>query len=216
MTYPSMRNAAFRKLCHASLAALLLASGVLWNSNTLHAQKIGSSLGGFSSNSNAPIDIESDTLEVQDGNKIAIFSGNVKAVQGKMTMRSKRLKVKYAGGDDTKAPSTKTADEKESGGSQITSIRAEGKVLINTADDQTVTSDWALFDVVSQTVTIGGNVVLSQAGNVIKGEELVIDLKTSRSRFVNRGSPSKPQRVRGLFMPSGSGKSTPDKKSAIQ
>jgi lipopolysaccharide export system protein LptA len=137
-------------------------------------------------------------------------------------MRSKRLKVKYAGGDDTKEPGTKVAStkaadgQKKSGGSQITSIRAEGKVLINTADDQTVTSDWALFDVVSQTVTIGGNVVLSQAGNVIKGEELVIDLKTSRSRFVNRGSPSKPQRVRGLFMPSGSGKSAPDKKSATQ
>ena len=222
MTYPSMRNAAFRKFCHASLAAFLLASGVLWNSGPLHSQKIGSSLGGFSSSSNAPIDIESDTLEVQDANKIAIFSGNVKAVQDKMTMRSKRLKVKYAGGDDTTAPGTKSAStkaaegQKKSGGSQITSIRAEGKVLINTADDQTVTSDWAFFDVVSQTVTIGGNVVLSQAGNVIKGEELVIDLKTSRSRFVNRGNPSKPQRVRGLFMPSDSGKSAPDKKPATQ
>ena len=160
---------------------------------------------------------------MQDASKIAIFSGNVKAVQGKMTMRSKRLKVKYAGGDDAKTADPKTSagekksvGEKKSGGNQITSIRAEGKVLINTADDQTVTSDWALFDVVSQLVTIGGNVVLSQSGNVIKGDQLVIDLKTNRSRIVNRGDPSKRQRVRGLFMPQGSGISEPKKKPVAQ
>ncbi len=216
MTYPCLRNFTLRKLSRSAVAAFMLASGVLWVSNDLQAQKIGSSLGGFSSSSNQPIDIESDTLEVQDANKIAIFSGNVIATQGKMTMRSKLLKVKYAG-EDAKTPSAGTAaDNKKSGSSRITSIRAEGKVLINTADDQTVTSDWALFDVISQTVTIGGNVVLSQAGNVIKGEELVIDLKTNRSRFVNRGSPAKPQRVRGLFMPGGSGKSGGGKKSVTQ
>ncbi|MHA1165392.1 MAG: LptA/OstA family protein [Alphaproteobacteria bacterium] len=160
-----MRHSSLRKSLHAGLAAFILASGCLWISGDLLAQKIGSSLGGFSSSSNQPIDIESDTLEVQDANKIAIFSGNVKAVQGKMIMRSKRLKVKYAGGENDAAAGANTAEsKKKSGGSRITSIRAEGKVLINTADDQTVTSDWALFDVISQTVTIGGNVVLSQAG----------------------------------------------------
>ena len=217
MTYPRLRKTTLRNSLHATLGAFIIAFACLWVPGDLHAQKIGSSLGGFSGNSNQPIDIESDTLEVQDANKIAIFSGNVKAVQGKMTMRSKRLKVKYAGGENDAAAASRTTDgKKKSGGSRITSIRAEGKVLINTADNQTVTSNWAFFDVLRQTVTIGGNVVLSQAGNVIKGEELVIDLKTSRSRFVNRGDPAKPQRVRGLFLPGNSGKGAPDKKSVSQ
>lgn len=214
MTYTRMRNTTFRQArrAGAGLAAFMLVFGCLWASNALHAQNAGSSLGGFSSNSNEPIDIESDTLEVFDATKIAIFSGNVIATQGKMTMRSKTLKVNYAGDQNA----AKVDGQKESSGNQITSIRAEGKVLIHTADDQTVTSDWAYFDVQSQTITIGGNVVLSQSESVIKGEELIIDLKTNRSRFVNRGDPSKPQRVRGLFMPAQSGKSAPDTKPAAQ
>lgn len=212
MTYTRMRDTTLRQALRAGFAAFMLAFGCLWVSSALHAQNAGSSLGGFSSTSNEPIDIESDTLEVRDATKIAIFSGNVIATQGKMTMRSKTLKVKYAGGEST----TAADGRKKSGGNQITSIRAEGKVLIHTADDQTVTSDWAYFDVQSQTVTIGGNVVLSQSGSVIKGEELVIDLKTNRSRFVNRGDPLKPQRVRGLFMPAQSGKSAPDTKPPAQ
>ena len=101
-------------------------------------------------------------------------------------------------------------------GTQITSITAEGKVLIESGDDQTSTSDWALFDVIKQTVTIGGNVVLSQGENVIKGDQLVIDLKTNRSRFVHQGDPSKRQRVRGLFMPKKSGEDTGEKNSGAQ
>lgn len=166
---------------------------------TAWAQSVVKNFGGFSDDSNEPINIEADALEVQDANKIAIFSGNVVAVQGKMTMRSKRLKVKYAG------EPAEAAGEKTSGGSQITSITAEGKVLIESGDDQTSTSDRAFFDVIKQTVTISGNVVLSQGENVIKGDQLVIDLKTNLSRFVNSGDPTKRQRVRGLFMPKKSG-----------
>lgn len=156
------------------------------------AQTVSNNFAGFSRDSNAPIDIESDTLEVQDAQKLAIFRGNVKAVQSDMTLRSKELYVKYAG--DRGAKGT---------GSQITTIRAKGKVVITTKDDQTATSDWALFDVKSQTVTIGGDVVLSQGENVIKGDRLVIDLKTNRSRFENKGdvATGKRPRVRMLVIP---------------
>ena len=189
-------------------ACMLLALGMI--SDPAYAQSVGTSFGGFSAKSNEPIDIESDTLEVQDTEKIAIFSGDVKATQGKMTMRSKQLKVKYSGDQNA------GGSDKKSSGNQITSIRADGKVLINTADDQSATSEWALFDVVSQTVTLGGNVVLSQSGNVIKGDQLIIDLKTNRSRIVNQGDPSKRQRVRGLFMPQAPDAETAPKKPDAQ
>ena len=66
-------------------------------SGLVHAQAVNNGFAGFASDSNEPIDIESDTLEVQDAKKIAIFRGNVKAVQGDMTLRSKALHVSYAG-----------------------------------------------------------------------------------------------------------------------
>lgn len=148
----------------------------------------------LSSTRGKPVDIDADSLIVNDKKRVAVFHGKVKAVQGTMTMRSSKLNVHYAGGSDQTGEASK-----------ITSIRAEGKVLINTADDQATTSDWAVFSAADQTVTIGGNVVLSQGDNIIKGDTLVIDLTTNRSRFVNRGSPTARQRVRGLFMPSQSG-----------
>lgn len=152
----------------------------------------------LSSTKGQPIDIEADSLTVNDKEQVAMFHGKVNAVQGTMTMRSTKLNVNYSG--DGAA-----TDGAQAGGSKVTSIRAEGKVLINTADDQATTSDWAVFDAKSQTVTIGGNVVLSQGDNVIKGDQLVIDLTTNRSRFVNQGDPSTRKRVRGLFMPKQSG-----------
>jgi lipopolysaccharide export system protein LptA len=50
-------------------------------------------------------------------------------------------------------------------------------------------------------VTVGGNVVLMQGKNVLKGDRLVIDLKTGESRFENRSSAETPGRIRALFMP---------------
>ncbi len=164
----------------------------------------------LSSTRGKPVDIEADALVIYDSRQLAEFQGNVKASQGKMKMRSKLLKVTYS----RKAAASGT--EKKSGGGNISSIRAEGKVLIITADDQSTTSDWALFNVESQIVTIGGNVVLSQSGNVIKGDQLVINLKTNRSKIVNRGDPSKRQRVRALFMPQQPGAEEIKKKSGAQ
>ena len=87
------------------------------------------------------------------------------------------------------------------GGNQITKIEARGKVVITSDQDQTTTSDWALYDVPAQLVTVGGNVVLTQGKNVLKGDRLVIDLKTGESRFENTGNRSTGGKIRALFMP---------------
>ncbi len=153
----------------------------------------------LSSTRGQPIDIEADSLTVNDKTSVAVFFGDVKTVQGKMTMDSRKLNVDFSG--DGQAASGGAG-----AGTEIKSIRAEGNVAIRTSAEQKTTSDWAQFDAASQTVTIGGNVVLSQGENVIKGSRLVIDLKTNKSQFVDgSGLPWKQQRVRGLFKPQNNG-----------
>jgi lipopolysaccharide export system protein LptA len=49
---------------------------------------------------------------------------------------------------------------------------------------------------------VGGNVVLTQGQNVLKGDRLVIDLKTGESRFENPGTTTAGGRIRALFVPS--------------
>jgi lipopolysaccharide export system protein LptA len=209
--------------CGALLAAVAVVLCLL-AATPAPAQTMTNTFGGFSKNSNEPIDIESDVLVVHDAQKYATFKGNVKAVQGTTTLRSRELAVHDVGsgsdsltkGPDTtgSTPASNTAagaaagDAKPSGvglgannGTQISKIEARGEVVITSDQDQTTTSDWALYDVPAQLVTVGGNVVLMQGKNVLKGDRLVIDLKTGESRFENRGNTAAGGRIRALFMP---------------
>jgi lipopolysaccharide export system protein LptA len=176
------------------------------------AQTLSNTFGGLSESSDQPIDIESDVLMVYDAQKYAKFKGNVKAVQGTTTLRARELDVHYVGGGDrltgkTEEPAapvkTAGAGAKAEGdkGTQITKIEAKGDVIVTSEDDQTTTSDWALYDVPAQLVTVGGNVVLTQGQNVLKGDRLIIDLKTGESRFENKGNTTAGGRIRALFMP---------------
>ncbi len=201
-----------------SFAALAFA---LFLTSPAVAQTVTNAFGGLSQSSKDPIDIESDVLVVHDKEKYATFKGNVKAVQGTTTLRARELNVHYVGGDklasggDTEAgkeaaPETKVADAqggKAEKGDQtrITKIEAKGDVVITSDKDQTTTSDWALYDVPGQLVTVGGNVVLTQGENVLKGDRLVIDLKTGESRFENTGEAATGGRIRALFMPKDAG-----------
>ena len=231
-----MNALARRSVPSQAVCGVLLAAGAavlcLLAATPAPAQTMTNTFGGFSKNSNQPIDIESDVLVVHDAQKYATFKGNVKAVQGTTTLRSRELDVHYVGsGSDslakgpdttgsTPAPATTTGaatatgaaagtgDAKPSGvglgtnnGTQISKIEARGEVVITSDQDQTTTSDWALYDVPAQLVTVGGNVVLMQGKNVLKGDRLVIDLKTGESRFENRGNTAAGGRIRALFMP---------------
>ncbi|HUU66846.1 MAG TPA: LptA/OstA family protein [Methyloceanibacter sp.] len=193
---------------------------LLFPASPLPAQTLSNSFGGLSESSDEPIDIESDTLTVYDAKKYATFKGNVKAVQGTTTLRATELDVHYVGGAEkltgqkpaeavpaagqTAAPAAKAAGPE----AQINKIEARGSVVITSKDDQTTTSDWALYDVPSQIVTVGGNVVLSQGPNVLKGERLIIDLKSGESRFENPGNAATGGRIRALFMPKQGGGSS--------
>jgi lipopolysaccharide export system protein LptA len=203
------------------LSGIALLAAMLALEAPASAQTLTNSFGGLSQSSADPIDIESDVLVVQDKQKVATFKGNVKAVQGTTTLRAKELNVHYVGGDkltpgakkESKSASAEPAEtepKSEDGAgnenAKITKIEARGEVVITSEDDQTTTSDWALYDLPSQLVTVGGNVVLTQGKNVLKGDRLVIDLKTGESRFENTGNAAAGGRIRALFMPKQEGK----------
>jgi lipopolysaccharide export system protein LptA len=182
--------------------------------NPTSAQAPSTTFGGLSENSNEPIDIESDMLTVYDAKKYATFKGDVKAVQGTTTLRAAELDVHYVGGTDKLTgqqgqvvPTSSQASPqgaKDTEQTQISKIEARGNVVITSEDDQTTSSDWALYDVPAKLVTVGGNVVLTQGQNVLKGDRLVIDLTTGESRFENKGNTAAGGRIRALFMPKAS------------
>lgn len=159
-----------------TLSSIILSLGM----QRLVAQELAKNFGGFSADSNEPIDIEADELRVNDIKKTAVFRGNVKAVQGNFELRSKILEVFYAG----------SVQGGSGAAGKVKRLIARGKVLISSREKrkakQTATSEWANFDVIAQEIILGDKVVLTQGGNVIKGGRLVIDLKTRTSRFINQ------------------------------
>jgi lipopolysaccharide export system protein LptA len=136
----------------------------------------------------APIEISADTLEVQQTEQVAIFSGNVDATQGDMRLQASELRVHYNSGNGT--------------GGEISRIDADGNVHVSSASE-TARGDSAVYDVLEEQVTMEGNVVLTQGTNVIQGDRLTIDLASGHSRIEGGASmvseDNDEGRVRGVF-----------------
>ncbi|WP_194457515.1 LptA/OstA family protein [Bradyrhizobium sp. CCBAU 53421] len=173
---------------------------------------------GFSQNRDQPIQIEAAALEMRDKKKEATFSGNVKVVQGDTTMTSKVLVVFYED-KSTQAPApaptgTKGAAAKGAapmqsatpgpgGASSIKRLEAKGNVVV-TQKDQVVTGETAIFDTKTNLITMlgggGGQVVLTQCQNVLRGDRLLVDMTTGVSRVESDSG-----KVQGLFIQSQGG-----------
>jgi lipopolysaccharide export system protein LptA len=160
-------------------------------------------LQGFSQNRDQPVHIEAATLEVRDKEKQATFSGNVRVTQGDTGLRSNTLVVFYdQGGANATGSSMKAATPGPGGQQKIKKLEARGNVVV-TQKEQTATGDLGLFDMQTNTVTLSGNVVMTQGQNVLRGERLVVDLTSGVSR-VESGKNGH-GRVQGLFIPGSAG-----------
>jgi lipopolysaccharide export system protein LptA len=160
-------------------------------------------LQGFSQNRDKPIKINSASLEVRDKDKVATFSGDVHLVQGDTTLRSKTLLVFYNDEDAPKPakppPPIAGAPDAPPMSQQIRRVEAKGGVFV-TQKDQTATGDSGVFDMQANTVTLLGNVVISQGQNVVKGDRLTVDLTSGTSR-VECGKSQGQCRVQALIQP---------------
>ena len=164
-------------------------------------------------NKDAPVQIEAATLEVHDKSKTATFSGNVQVVQGDTTMRCRSLVVFYgqevgigeSGGEATTGTAAKSPLGGTKGAQNIRRIEARGGVTVLTKD-QSASGDLGIYDLKTKTITLSGNVVVSQGQNVIHGERVVVDTETGNARVESGGSGAGASagsggRVRALIQP---------------
>jgi lipopolysaccharide export system protein LptA len=138
-------------------------------------------------NTNAPVDVSAQRLEVQDRADRAVFVGNVHAVQQDLTLDTPRLTVAYSGG---------------TGGNnvQIQRLDASGGVVVK-SPSETAKGDVGIYDLNRKLITLIGNVQLNRDQNQLNGSRLVIDLDSGRA-VVDGGPPgvnSSGGRVTGHF-----------------
>lgn len=142
--------------------------------------------------SNAPVDVGAERIEVQDRANRAIFSGNVVARQGDLTMNSARLTVVYA--NDQPAAQ---AGAQPTNNVQIQRLEASGGVVLR-SPSETARGNFAIYDVPARLVTMIGGVVLDQGSNHVQGGRLVLNLDTHRAVLDSGGAQSN-GRVTGRF-----------------
>lgn len=135
-------------------------------------------------NSDAPIDVTADRIEVQDRADRAIFAGNVHVRQDDLTLDTERLTVAYT----------------STGGVQIQRLDASGGVVVK-SPTETAHGDFGIYDLDRKLITLVGGVQLNRQDSQVVGSRLVIDLNSGRA-VIDGGGPGIGQsggRVTGHF-----------------
>ena len=139
------------------------------------AQGASVAFGGLKQDTTLPVEVSADQLAVNQADGTAMFTGNVLVGQGEMRLSAGRVKVEY------------TAD-----GNGISKLFAsEGVTLINATDAAEARE--AIYTIDSGNVVMTGDVLLTQGGNALSGQKLVIDLKA--------GTGVMEGRVQSVFQP---------------
>jgi len=126
------------------------------------AQEPVSALKGH--NSDAPVDVAADRIEVQDRADRAIFAGNVHVKQEELTLDTERLTVAYS----------------SQGNVQIRRLDAAGGVVVR-SPSETARGEFGIYDLDRRLITLIGNVQLIRGDSQVSGNRLVIDLDSGRA-----------------------------------
>ncbi len=156
------------------------------------AQSTTSSMPGLALSKDQPIQIESDKLEIHDQESQAVFTGNVKVVQGTTTMQAGKMTVFYKkkqAGDAKQLdnPVAKAAKEQNqslvSGDANIDHILVTDKVYL-VSGTQTATADDGSFDMTNQLAVLKGKkVVLTDGPNVFTGCQLTVHMASGEAQL---------------------------------
>ena len=182
--------------CKTGLAFIAGAFALVLTAAGAGAQQ-AATMSGMKLSNDQPIQIESDKLEIHDQEHTALFTGNVKVVQGTTTMQSGKMTVYYkdkaakpaADGAQPAAQPDQSASL-ASGSADIDKILVTDKVFLSSGT-QTATADDGNFDMASQTFILtadeGNKVILSDGPNVFTGCKLTVHMQTGQAELESCG-----------------------------
>lgn len=157
------------------VAAMVL--GLCLATGAALAQQASIAFGGIKQDTSMPVEVDADSLSINNADGSAFFSGNVVVAQGDMRLTAGEVRVEY------------TAD-----GGGIKILRASGGVtLISSAD--AAEAQEAVYTIDTGNVVMTGDVVLTQGQNAISGQKLTINLKDGTGMMEGR--------VKTVFSPGG-------------
>ena len=132
------------------------------------AQQATVAFGGLRQDTSLPVDIQADSLKVNNADGTAEFTGNVLVGQGDMRLTAGTIRVEY--GTD---------------GKSINRLIASGGVTLTNAAEAAEARE-AVYTIASGQVVMTGDVLLTQGQTALSGQKLVIDLKAGTGQMEGR------------------------------
>ncbi len=120
-----------------------------------------------------PIEIRSDTLEVDNKQNIVTFTGNVDVKRDDFTINCRKILLYYQSPPSGKGPEGIQAD--------IDKIVAEGEVKIRRPAGGTATAEKAIYYSGEEKLVLTGNPVVKQGDDFVEGAKITLFLKENRS-----------------------------------
>lgn len=157
--------------------SLALATSLSLFAAHVSAQDATIAFGDLDQDTTLPVEVQADQLAVNNSDGTAVFSGNVRVVQGEMVMAAGEVLVKY--GTDQKS---------------IDQLIASGGVTITNLGDAAESKE-AVYTIDSGVIVLSGDVMLTQGPSAMAGQKLTIDLKA--------GTGVMEGRVTTTFVPGG-------------
>lgn len=124
----------------------------------LIAQGTNVSLGGINVDPQAPVEVTAESLSVDQDTGTAVFSGNVVIGQGDLRISAAEVRIVYGAEAGT-----------------ISRLIASGGVTFVTATEAAEAQD-ADYDIANGTLTLTGNVLLTQGASAIAADRMVVNL----------------------------------------
>ncbi|MBY6090590.1 lipopolysaccharide transport periplasmic protein LptA [Pseudooceanicola sp. 502str34] len=146
--------------------ALILSAALLLLPQAGLAQ--GIAFGNGPSDTQAPVEVDADSLSVSQTDGTAIFKGNVLVVQGLTKLSADTVTVVYA------------QDQ-----SAIQALRADGNVLLVSGEDAAEAKQ-AEYDIESGVVTMSGDVMVAQGRSTLTSQSMIVNLKTGNAEMQGR------------------------------
>lgn len=124
---------------------------------------------GLKADRNAPVEVTSDTLNVDQQTGTAVFNGNVLVIQGGMRMKAQTITVTYDQADRTR----------------INTMNATGGVTL-VSPNEAAEGKNAVYDVPAGQVVMTGDVVVTQGTSVMSGQKLTVNLTNGTGQMDGR------------------------------
>lgn len=132
------------------------------------AQSTDVTLGTINADPTEPVEISADSLSVDQDSGRAVFSGNVIVGQGELRLAATRIEVIY---------------QADSG--DISRLEASGGVTFVTATEEAEAAS-AVYDLDGRSLTLTGDVLLTQGSSAIAADRMDVDLDTGNATMQGR------------------------------